>query len=179
MITIVVGTNRKGSESQKFAQLFLVMIENANEAVQILKMEDVPPSVINHIMYSSAGQDQTVAALQDKFITPADKFIFVVPEYNGSITGILKLFIDAISVRNYKENFKQKTSALVGIASGRAGNLRGMDHLCSILMHMGSYILPNMLPISNIKSLYDEAGNINHTPTIESMNQLVKDLIAV
>jgi NAD(P)H-dependent FMN reductase len=179
MITIVVGTNRKGNESQKFAQLFLEMIEKANEAAQILKMEDIPPSVINHVMYASTGQDETVAALQDKFITPANKFIFVVPEYNGSITGILKLFIDAISVRNYKENFNQKTSALIGIASGRAGNLRGMDHLSSILMHMNGYVLPNILPISNIKSLYDEKGNINHAPTIESMNQLVKDLIAV
>ena len=179
MITIVVGTNRKGNEAQKFAQLFLKMIEKTNEAAQILKMEDIPPSIIHNLMYAEAGQDETVAALQDKFITPANKFIFVIPEYNGSITGILKLFIDAISVRNYTENFKHKTSALVGIASGRAGNLRGLDHLCSILMHMGGYILPNMLPISNIKSLYDEKGNINHLSTIESMNQLVKDLIAV
>lgn len=177
MITIVVGTNRKGNESQKFAQLFLEMIERANEEAQILKMEDVPPSIINDVMYSSVRQDSKVAALQDKYITNANKFIFVVPEYNGSITGILKLFIDAISIRNYKENFNQKTSALVGVATGRAGNLRGMDHLCSILMHMGSCILPNTLPISNIKSLQDDAGNINDSDTIKIMNQLVESLI--
>lgn len=179
MITIIVGSNRKGNEAQKFAQLFLEMIENANETAQILKMEDVPPSIINHFMYNSMGQDETIAALQDEFITPADKFIFVIPEYNGSITGILKLFIDAISVRNYTENFKQKTSALVGIASGRAGNLRGIDHLSSILMHMGGFILPNMLPISNINALQDEEGNINDAPTIKSMNELVQELIAI
>jgi NAD(P)H-dependent FMN reductase len=49
------------------------------------------------------------------------------------VPGSLKLFIDACSVREYKQNFKGKKAALVGIASGRAGNLRGMDHLTGVM----------------------------------------------
>jgi NAD(P)H-dependent FMN reductase len=89
------------------------------------------------------------------FILPAQKFVFIAPEYNGSFPGILKVFLDAIP----PEMNRGKKSALIGVSSGRAGNLRGMDHLTGILNYLGMHVHPNKLPISSVLSLMDAEGN--------------------
>jgi len=96
--------------------------------------------------------------IQDNYIKPASKFIFIAPEYNGSIPGFLKLFIDACEV---KPCYHGKKACLVGVASGRAGNLRGMDHLTNILNHLKMTVYHNKLPISSIGNLVDEKGNLS------------------
>ena len=109
---------------------------------------------------------------------PAQKFIFISPEYNGSFPGVLKLFLDACSVREYKATFKGKKAALVGIATGRAGNLRGMDHLTGILNHLGIIVLPNKVPISKIDQLYGESGDIADAVTLRLIERHVEEFLA-
>ncbi len=177
MITIIVGTNREDNECQRFAELYLAMIEEKGKAAQILSMEDLPSDFYSNKMFEKDGQHAEIAVLQNQYIINADKFLFVVPEYNGSIPGILKLFIDAISVRAYKQNFKNKISVLTGIATGRAGNLRGLEHLTGMLMHMGGLVHPNRLPISSIKKVMDKHRNIVHNDTLKTMQKQVEDLL--
>jgi NAD(P)H-dependent FMN reductase len=88
--------------------------------------------------------------MQDQYLIKAEKLIFVSPEYNGSFPGSLKHFLDVFSVREYKPTFSGKKAALIGVAGGRAGNLRGMDHLTGVLMHVGTSVYPNRLPLSSI-----------------------------
>ena len=108
---------------------------------------------------------------------PANKFVFVIPEYNGSFPGVLKLFLDACSIREYKATFSGKKAVLVGIASGRAGNLRGMDHLCDILHHVGTIVHPNKLPISNIEALIDSKGKITDSACKKALKKHMEDLL--
>ena len=44
---------------------------------------------------------------------------------------------------------------MLGVAAGRAGNLRGMDHLTGVMNYLGSIVMPDKLPISSINSLID------------------------
>ena len=180
MLTVVSGTNRRNSETLYFARHYAAVArELADEPVELLSMEDVPAAALHVDMYSKDGQDSSVAELQDRYITPAGRFIFLLPEYNGGMPGVLKLFLDAISVRHYAENFKNKKAALVGIASGRAGNLRGLDHLNGVLQHMGTVVLPNKLPISSIGGMRDAAGSIIHADTRKAIRQQVEQLLAL
>ena len=108
---------------------------------------------------------------------PANHFLIVSPEYNGSIPGYLKLFIDAISVHRLKECFAGKRAALVGVASGRAGNLRGNDHLSSILHHIGCNVVPGALPISKIGSVMNDEGQLDEG-TSNALEALIQKLVA-
>lgn len=177
MITIIVGTNREKNECQKFAEQYQQMIESEGITAKILSMEHLPNDFYSNQMFSKGGQHSQIAVLQDEYILSADKFLFIVPEYNGSIPGILKLFIDAISVREYKNNFNNKWSVLTGIASGRAGNLRGLEHLTGMLMHMGGWVHPNRLPISSIEKVMNENGQISDADTLKNMKKQVQDLV--
>ncbi|MGB1216956.1 MAG: NADPH-dependent FMN reductase [Saprospiraceae bacterium] len=170
MILVISGTNRKGNKTQAFAKHYFETLKaKSNEEVVYLSLEDVQDCLLHGNMYNPDGMKSELKDFQDKTVIPANKWVVVSPEYNGSYPGILKLFIDAISIRNYKENFKNTKILLVGTASGRAGNLRGLDQLTGIFNHVGATVFPNQLPISGIGGLLDENDKINNEETIKAI----------
>ncbi|MBK8705893.1 MAG: hypothetical protein IPN33_21635 [Saprospiraceae bacterium] len=68
---------------------------------------------------------------------------------------------------------------MVGIATGRAGNLRGIDQLTGVLNHVGTIVLPNKLPISRIYSIMNKQGEIVDIPTLKVMQKQVEELLAL
>lgn len=162
MITIISGTNRKNSATGAVAQhYFEVFKELTDVEVKLLNLTDIPLDVLGVDMYTEAGQAKSIMAIQDEYLLPAGKYFIISPEYNGSIPGVLKLFLDAVSIRQYKATFKGKKVGLAGVASGRAGNLRGMDHLTSIMHHVGSDVMPNKLPLSQISNVMEDGKIVN------------------
>lgn len=158
MICIISGTNRENSYTHSVAShIYKIIKDSTEEEVKLLDL-----CVLNgHMMvqapmYYATHQGEIIRTIQKEYILAADSFIFVVPEYNGSISGILKFFIDAVSVNYYKENFSGKDAFLVGVSSGRAGNLRGLDHLTGILQYLDVIVCPYKLPISIITKVYDK-----------------------
>ncbi len=173
MICIISGTNRENSFTYSIAEHIyheLKRIDGVDCMLLDLCLLN-GQMVVQAPMYYQKHQDDIVRIIQEEYIIPADKFIFVVPEYNGSISGILKFFIDAISVRRYKENFGGKEALLVGVSSGRAGNLRGLDHLTGILQYLDVIVAPYKIPISIITKIYDiESGKFIDKDTKEMLN---------
>ncbi len=178
MITIISGTNRKNSKTREVANhYFEVFKELADEEVKLLGLEDVPSDMLHVDMYSEAGQSASVTKIQDEYMLPAQKYFIISPEYNGSFPGALKLFLDAVSIRQYKETFKGKKAGLAGVASGRAGNLRGLDHLMGVLHHVGTDVMPAKLPLSQIGNLI-ENGKIVDEGTKEAIRSQVMAFLA-
>lgn len=162
MITVISGTNRKNSRTRQIAEAYHGILGGlTDQECKILALEDLPSDIISDMMYEKAFQSPALALIQDEFFTPASKLVFIVPEYNGSIPGIFKLFIDAISIRNYEANFKDKKVGLIGVATGRGGNLRGLDHLTTSLNYLKMIIFPNRYPISQVDKVMDNDGKIS------------------
>ncbi len=177
MITIISGTNRKDSECLQFARIYQdILIQKYAGTVKLLALEQVPHDWFHPDMYDY--QSDSLIALQDEYMIPAEKFIYISPEYNGSFPGVIKLFIDACSVREYRRTFKGKKAALAGVATGRAGNLRGMDQLTGILNHVGTIVLPNKLPISSINNLKNGEGEVIDPATLKAIEAQVDELLA-
>jgi len=151
MITVISGTNRPNSNTEIFAKYYFQELKKkSKEEVKFLSLCELNETVTPTAMYESDHQHDKIRKIQDEFILPADRLVILSPEYNGSFAGILKYFIDAISIRKYKETFVGKNVLLVGISTGRAGNLRGLGHLAHILMHVGMHIHPNQMPFSKV-----------------------------
>lgn len=166
MITVISGSNRKGAKTHIFAKYYAATLRTkTKETVNYISLEEIQNELLHADMYNPEAMGDTLKSLQDSTILPAEKFVFLIPEYNGSFPGIVKLFIDAISIRNYKANFVGKKALLVGIASGRAGCLRGMDHLTGVLNHVGVTVMPNKLPISSIGSILNDKNEIDESMT--------------
>lgn len=178
MITVISGTNRKDNACIKFAKKYQEVLQaQTEEEVKFLALDEIPHDWFFPTMYSEKHQAESLSKLQDDYLIKADKFVIITPEYNGSFPGAMKLFIDACSIRRYKETFRNKKAALVGVATGRAGNLRGMDHLTGVLHHVGTTVMPNHLPISKIKELIDDKGKVIDEKTIAVLEKHAQDFI--
>jgi chromate reductase, NAD(P)H dehydrogenase (quinone) len=147
MITIIAGTNRADSMTLRTAKLYYDLVSSKTEDVQVLSLE-------GRTVWER-GDD--MRALEADYLIPADKFIFVMPEYNASFPGILKLMMDNSDI---KKCWWYKKAALVGVSDGRSGNLRGLEHMTAILNYMKINVLYNKVLLSKINEEVDAEGKL-------------------
>jgi NAD(P)H-dependent FMN reductase len=171
MITLISATNRPNSNSLKVAKNYMQLVEKQGVEVKLFSLEQLPFDFILTDLYNKRSEN--FQQLLNDFILPSQKFVFVIPEYNGSFPGILKTFLDAIP----PDMNRGKKAALLGVASGRAGNLRGMEHITGILNYLGLFVHPNKLPVSSVLTLLDESGTIKDPNTIKVLEKHVQDVI--
>ncbi len=171
MITIISASKRVGNLSSLFAKYCENYLTERKEEVKLFELDSLPDQIDLHSVYEY--KTSVFSKIAEEYIIPANKFLFIVPEYNGSIPGILKLFLDAIEPVNYRG----KKAALIGISAGRAGNLRGMDHLSDILNYLQVAVMPQKLPISKIYDLLSK-NELNDDYTRKEMEKQMELLLS-
>ena len=107
MITIIAGTNRPDSNSERIANFYHNLIP---EESQVLALKDLPRDFVYADTYGE-GSDAFNAIVKTNIID-ADKFIFIIPEYNGGFPGVLKAFIDAVHPKHF--NDKKSDQEIIG-----------------------------------------------------------------
>ncbi len=162
--TIIASTNRPGSNTLKAAKHYQELMREAGIEAKLLSLEVLNGQLlIDMTMYDE--QSPLLQRIQEEYLS-ADKFVIVVPEYNGGFAGITKLFIDATDVKNY---WNHKKVCLVGIADGRGGNLRGLEHLSGILLHMKINVFHLRQPLAQINGELDENGRFYKEGTLKML----------
>jgi NAD(P)H-dependent FMN reductase len=162
--TIISGTNRSGSNTLKVARQYREILESRGVDASLVSLEGLN-------LNEKTGE---LKALEEDVLIPTDKFIFVLPEYNGSFPGSLKTMIDLSDIRKV---WWGKKALLTGVSTGRAGNLRGMDHLTGALNYLKVTVHPNKLPISSVDKLLNGTGVITDEPTIHAMEAQVEEFL--
>ena len=171
--SIICGTNRNKNATQYVAKIYQSIIESKRISVSYLGMEELPHDfVFKNEVFGDASPDFQKAI--EKHIDTAEKIIIVSPEYNGSMPGALKAFIDGIK----PAHFQNKKICLVGVASGRYGNLRGMDHLTGIFHHLGCHILPQKIAVTAIDKILNDQKQITDERTLHFINTQIDQFIA-
>ncbi|MES2566632.1 MAG: NADPH-dependent FMN reductase [Bacteroidota bacterium] len=158
-ITIISATNRPDSNTEKVANYYQMVLGQMGIVSNILSLKNLPESVLHSDLYGKRSPE--FKEIIEKYVELQEKFIFITPEYNGSFAGILKVFLDAIPPRLWTDN----KACLVGVSTGRAGNLRGMEHLTNILNYLKVNVYHNKLPISRVDTLMDASGNFMDADT--------------
>ena len=172
MITIISATNRNNSMTRNVANAYLNQLTQLGIEAEIVDLTQVPSEALNDAMYRKGEHE--LRNFGHSIFDRSNAFILLSPEYNGSIPGILKLVIDAC----IPEIFTGKRFALAGVATGRAGNLRGMDHLTDIFHYLKSEVYSQKLPISQVRKLTDEQFQISDPLTLEAIGNHVKGYLA-
>jgi chromate reductase len=172
MITIISSTNRPGSTTLKVAQYYQQEMRIKGTEAGLLSLMQLPPNFMATDMFGNHSAE--FEPIQD-IITQTEKFLFIVPEYNGSFPGVLKAFMDACA---FPESFYEKKAALVGISSGKYGNIRGIDHLTGICQYMHLHVMPLKIHIPSIKKELDENGNFFNEDTLRFTDEQIEKFIA-
>lgn len=165
MITIISGTNRHGSNTGKVAAQYLQLLQEKGITANFVSLEGLDVSERN----------PAIQQLENGVLIPSDKFIFISPEYNGSIPGVLKSLIDHTDI---KKVWWGKKALLTGVSTGRAGNLRGMEHLTGILHYVKMHVHPNKLPISVVDKLLNGTNLISDAGTLKAIDEQLEEFLA-
>lgn len=83
--------------------------------------------------------------------------IVATPEYHGSYSSVIKLVIDNLG---FPSVLAGKPVALMGVAAGRIGAIKALEHLRSVLSHVGALVLPNPVSIAGVRDVFDATGAI-------------------
>ncbi len=164
MITIISGTNRADSMTLRTANLYYKLLAEHTDQVKLLSLEQ----------WNVWERGADMLKVEAEYLLPAEKFIFIMPEYNASFPGILKLMLDNSDI---KKSWWHKKAALVGISDGRAGNLRGLEHMTAILHYMKVNVLYNKVLISRIKEEMDNNGVLLKEETSNLVNQQIEEFL--
>ncbi|RKR80195.1 NAD(P)H-dependent FMN reductase [Mucilaginibacter gracilis] len=171
MVTIIASTNRPGSATLKLAKYYQKVLGNKGVEAGILSMAQLPDNLIVSDLY---GKRSPQFDKIQETITATDKFIFIIPEYNGSFPGVLKVFIDACT---FPDSFYDKKAALVGLSSGRYGNIRGVEHFTGICNYVNLHVMPLKIHITAIKNEFTEDGDLSNPETIKFTNEQIDKFI--
>jgi len=164
---IISGTNRPQSRTRQISKLIQKLYADQGEKVEILDLTELPFAELTGEHYSGAGLHLDWEGAVRK-VTEAEGLIFVVPEYNGSMPGALKYFIDHWK---YPESFECRPVCFVGLG-GLFGGLRPIEHLQQVMAYRNAYQFPIRVFLMNVfKTLKD--GELTDPMAL----QLLKDQV--
>lgn len=154
-IAVVVGSLRKDSFNRKLAQA-LTRLGPPEFSFKPLEIGDLP-------LYNQdddGNQADSVKRLKAE-ITASQGLLFVTPEYNRSIPGVLKNAIDNASRPYGQSAWAGKPAGVIGVSIGAIGSALAQQHLRNILAYLDAPTMgqPEAFIQANDK-LFDEAGNI-------------------
>ena len=142
-LVVVCGTNRDGALSRLLAQEVAKAYETNDHQVDLLDMNELPADALSPIVYREPSS--AVTDLVDRFLA-ADGAVFIVPEYNGSYPGVLKLFVDLLP---YPAGLNSRPCAFIGLAAGKFQGLRAVEHFQQVAGYRNAYIYPRRIFIGD------------------------------
>jgi chromate reductase, NAD(P)H dehydrogenase (quinone) len=129
-IAVVVGSLRKDSFNRKFAQALVKLAPKDFECREV-RIDDLP-------LYDQDNDANPAPAVQrlKSEIRESDGVIFVTPEYNRSIPGVLKNAIDNASRPYGQSAWAGKPAGVIGVSPGAIGTAMAQQHLRNVLAYL-------------------------------------------
>jgi len=99
-------------------------------------------------------RDPSIKEFQ-QIIRNATGVVIATPEYHGSFSSLIKLAIENLG---YPNALKNKPVALLGVAGGKIGAIKSLEHLRSVGSHVGALVLPSLISIDRVREKFDLDG---------------------
>ncbi len=146
------------------AQIVRPLYEKSFDDVHIMDLREVPMNETNGEQYSSQQPQKLQKYIH--MINEAEGLLIICPEYNGSMPGILKYFIDHWQ---YPESFLFRPVAFIGLG-GAFGGLRPTEHLQQIFGYRNAFIYPERVFLFNVWE-HVKNGKINQETYMKLIEQ--------
>jgi len=165
MITLVVGTNRPDSNTRKVARHIEEIYAQLKVPLRVLDLTQLPPEIFSSTSY--ARKPAAFQPFSDAILASAGLHV-VTPEYNGSIPGVLKYFIDMLK---FPESFERRPVCFTGVAAGIWGALRPVEQLQAIFGYRNAFIYPERVFLPQINNLLDTNGRLKDADLLERLQK--------
>ena len=181
-ILAFAGSSRRDSFNKKLVKIAAEGSRLAGAEVTYVDFKDLPMPLFDEDLEAEAGIPETVKTF--KALMKAHQGLLIAcPEYNSSITPLLKNAIDWATRPEPGEPglicFRDKVAVIMSTSPGALGGLRGLVHVRAILGNIGVLVLPNQKGIAKAHEAFDENGQLKDEQQQQEIHQLGNKLATV
>lgn len=157
------GSARTDSFNVKLVNIAAEGAREAEAEVTVLNLKDFPMPLFNQDLETAEGPPEQATRLKGIMLAH-EGLLIASPEYNSSISPLLKNTIDWVSRPADGEPmlavYRDKVAAVMSASPGGLGGLRSLVHLRSILSNMGVLVIPDQVAVTQAHSAFDDHGNL-------------------
>ena len=174
-ILAFAGSIRTDSFNKKLVKVAAAGANEAGADVTVIDLKDFQMPLYDEDLERQEGLPPNAQKLKDLMLAHHG-FLISSPEYNSSVSGVLKNTIDWTSRPRDDEPplacFQDKIVGLMSASPGALGGLRGLVHVRAILENMGMIVLPSQVAVSKAQEAFDGQDNLND----KKQEQKIKDI---
>ena len=181
-ILAFAGSSRIASFNKKLVKFAAEEAKKAGAEVRYIDLLDYPMPLFNEDLETVEGLPQKVVEFKH-LLREHQGFLISCPEYNGSITPLLKNTIDWASRPELNEKplscFKGKVAALLATSPGGLGGIRGLVHVRAILEGIGVFVIPEQKAIPHAEQAFDDSGQLKDKKQAQGVMAIAQKLTEV
>ncbi|HKD90394.1 MAG TPA: NAD(P)H-dependent oxidoreductase [Terriglobales bacterium] len=176
------GSLRSGSFNKKLVQAAAQMAKKAGAEVTVVDLRDFDMPLYDGDDEADSGIPE--GALRFKQVMSShDALLISAPEYNSSISGVLKNAIDWASRKGPGEaplqSISGKVAGLLSASPGGLGGVRGLVTVRSILSNLNLLVIPEQFALVRSHEAFDENGNLKDPKQMAAVEKVVNRLVEV
>jgi NAD(P)H-dependent FMN reductase len=182
-LLLISGSARKESLNAKLVAAAATIAAAQGVEIDLVAPADLRLPLYDGDLEEAEGLPAAVVALKVRFVA-ADAVLFACPEYNSSITPLLKNLIDWVSRAGSDSEaplaaYKGKVAGLVSASPGALGGMRGLVTVRSILGNIGVLVVPTQFALGKAHEAFDTEGNLSNDSAKKSLGAVVNEVIRV
>jgi len=177
-ILAFAGSTRRESFNQKLIKVAAAAAESAGAEVTVLDLGDLDLPLYNQDDEEANGLPPGALQLKE-LMSEHQGFLISSPEYNSSITPLLKNAIDWASRKTTPDEpalsvYTGKVAGIMSASPGALGGLRGLVHLRAILQNIGVLVVPKQMAISAANQAFGEDGALTNPKQQQAIAQIAE-----
>lgn len=182
-ILAFAGSTRRGSYNKMLVKVAAAGARAAGAEVTLIDLRDLPMPLYDGDLEETEGLPPNARKLKDIFLAH-DGLLIASPEYNSSISGVLKNAIDWVSRPVVNEAplacFDNKVAAIMSASPGALGGLRGLVTVRSMLSNIKVLVLPGQVAVSRAHEAFNPDGSLKdprQQAAVEKLGEALTDTI--
>lgn len=178
-ILAFAGSTRTDSFNKKLVKIAATGARDASADVTIIDLRDFAMPLYDGDLEQKEGLPSNVLKLKD-LMKSHNGFLISSPEYNSSISGVLKNTIDWTSRQSEGEQplacFQGKVAGIMSASPGALGGLRGLVHVRSILGNIGVLVTPYQVAVSKAHEAFGADGSLKDKKQEDQVKKVGTDV---
>lgn len=168
-IAAIQGSVRPGNYTAKALSL---VIDEFGKTPEV-QVDLIDPTDLKLYLPGQNGEGSDAEKIQD-IVKNATGIVLATPEYHGSYSSTMKLVIDNLG---FPSALSGKPIALLGVAAGRIGAIKALEHLRSVASHVGGHALPLPISIAGVQNIFDDDDNITDEHAEKAIRSVATNLL--
>ena len=179
-LLVFAGSSRTGSLNTRLARAAAAVAESMGATVTLVSLADFEMPLYDGDLEAEHGIPEGVQRWKRALIEH-DGFIVASPEYNGSLSPLLKNAIDWASRREGDEPrlvaFQGKVVGLLAASPGGLGGLRALPHVRTILSGIGAHVVPRQFALGGAHQAFADDGSLADEGKAAQMAGVVEQVV--